>query len=127
MTKEELAKLGINVDDLKYPMGEMNIIVQCFPQDKDEDGNIVRELFPDVYHPRKNSVWSCGCSGDGFSVESPEEIDDYISHLKDSVGRLRILALLLEKQAKELETIGYVKTKCYYPDLEEIGYLNESK
>lgn len=123
MTKEELIKLGINVDDLKYPQGELNIIVQCFPQHEDEDGNIVREVFPDIYHPRKNSIWSCSFNEDGFSVESPEEIDKYILHLKDSVGRLRILALLLEKQAKELETIGYVKTLCYFPDLKELGYV----
>lgn len=123
MTKEELAKLGINVEDLKYPQGELNIIVQCFPQREDEDGNIIREVFPDIYHPRKNSIWSCNLNEDGFSVESPKEIDKYILHLKDSVGRLRILALLLEKQVKELETIGYVKTLCYFPDLEELGYV----
>lgn len=126
MTKEELLKLGINVDDVKYPCGEMNIIVQCFAQ-KDEDGNVVNELYPDIYQPRKNMVYSCGCCSDGISVKTKEEKYDYILHLKDSVCRLRILAFLLEKQAKELEAIGYVKTKCYYPDLEEIGYIEEKK
>lgn len=121
MTKEELLKLGIKVEDLTYPFGEMNIIVQCFKQ-RDENDNITDELHPDIYQPRKNRVWSLGCSGDCISVKSKEEKDDYIRHLKDSVGRLRILALLLEKQINELETIGYVETNCYYPDLDKIGY-----
>lgn len=30
MTKEDLKNLGINVEDLTYPFGDMNIIVQCF-------------------------------------------------------------------------------------------------
>ena len=37
MTRDELLNLGINVDDVKYPCGEMNIIVQCFAQ-KDDNG-----------------------------------------------------------------------------------------
>lgn len=47
MTKEELLKLGIKVEDLTYPFGEMNIIVQCFKQ-KDENDNIIDELYPDI-------------------------------------------------------------------------------
>ena len=35
------------------------------------------------------------------------------------------MALLLEKQAHELETQGYFTTTCYYPDLDEIGYNGE--
>lgn len=126
MTRDELLKLGIKVEDLNYPLGEMNVIVQCFAQ-KDEDGNVINELYPDIYQPRKNMVWSCGCFNDGISVETTEEKKDYILHLKDSIGRLRILALLLEKQVNELETIGHIETNCYYPDLDEIGYIEEKK
>ena len=85
------------------------------------------ELYPDIYQPRKNSVYSYGCDNEGISIETTEEKKDYISHLKDSIGRLRILALLLEKQVNELESIGYVKTDCYYPDLDKIGYVEEKK
>lgn len=126
MTRDELLKLGINVDDVKYPCGEMNIIVQCFGQ-KDIDGSIVNGLYPDIYQPRKNRVYSRGRCSDGISVETKEEKDDYLSHLKDSVCRLRILALLLEKQAEELETIGHIETDCYFPDLNKIGYIEDKK
>lgn len=124
MNKEELLKHGINVDDLVYPRGDMNIIVQCFGQPENEkDRNDDLTVSPDIYHPRKNSVWSCACNGDNISIETEEEKNDYIKHLKDSVGRLRILALLLEKQAKELEENGYFTTTCYYPDLKSVDCI----
>ena len=126
MTKDELMQKGINVDDLTYPHGEMNIIVQCFGQSKNESERNEDPLVnPDIYHPRKNSVWSCACQGDGIYLNTNEDKEDYIRHLKDSVGRLRILALLLEKQEKELEIQGYFTTTCYYPDLHEIGYKED--
>lgn len=57
MTKEDLLKLGINVDDLNYPFGEMNIIVQCFGQPENEDDrNEDPTVSPDIYQPRKNRV-----------------------------------------------------------------------
>ena len=122
MNKEELkSKYGINVDDLTYPHGEMNIIVQCFGSTNDEFNNDP-SASPDIYHPRKNRVWSCACQGDKVSLSSENDRKDYIKHLKDSVGRLRIMAILLEKQAKELEEMGYIKTDCYFADLSEIGY-----
>lgn len=124
MTKEDLLKLGINVDDLNYPFGEMNIIVQCFGQPENEDDrNEDPTVSPDIYQPRKNRVWSCACDGDNVPLDTEDAKQDYIKHLKDSVGRLRILALLLEKQAHELETQGYFTTTCYYPDLDKIGYV----
>ena len=126
MTKEELFVLGINVDDLNYPNGEMNIIVQCFGQPEDEnDRNEEPVARPDIYQPRRNEVWSCGCQDDYISLETEEDRKDYVKHLKDSVGRLRIMALLLEKQAHELETQGYFTTTCYYPDLDKVGYKGE--
>ena len=61
MTKEELLALGINVDDLNYPNGEMNVIVQCFGQSTDENERKEEPLArPDIYQPRRNEVWSCG-------------------------------------------------------------------
>lgn len=118
MKKEELKNYQINEEDLTYPNGEMNIIVQGFnTKSDDENDNIV---YPDIYHPRKSFIWSCTCEGDGYDLSDKEERDNYIAHLKDSAGRLRILAVLLEKQAKELAEKGYIETDCYYPDLENI-------
>lgn len=58
LTKDELIKICVNPDNLIYPMGEMNIIVQSFGFDeetiqsiKDEDDIV--EVSPDIYHPRK--------------------------------------------------------------------------
>ena len=113
-TKEELINLGINFDNMKHPGGEMNIIVQSFSLEPDEDGNF--EALPDIYHPRKNSVWSCGCSGDGYDLNDEDQKNDYIAHLKDSAERLKIMSLLLSRQAMELERDGKTKVNCYYPE-----------
>ena len=119
MTTEQLKSYGINVEDLTYPHGEMNIIVQCFGS-SEEVHKDDPAVYPSIFHPRKNSVWSCAEHGDGISVETEEEKEDYIKHLKDSAGRLRIMALLLEKQAKELKENGYISTDCYYPDIDSV-------
>lgn len=127
MTKEELLALGINIDDLNYPNGDKNIIVQSWGQledenDRKEDPNICA----DIYQPRKNRVYTFSeCDAYKIKFNAEYEKMEYLAHLKDSVGRLRIMALLLEKQAHELETQGYFTTTCYYADLDEIGYNGE--
>lgn len=122
MTKAELEALGVNFENMNYPCGEMNIIVQQFPalrdEIEDEDGRFM--AFPDIYQPRNNAVYSCGYTGDGFSIDNQEDIDDYISHLKDSSERLKIMSILLAQQAKELEETGEIHTTCYYPEADEL-------
>lgn len=113
-TKEELINLGINFDNMNHPGGEMNIIVQSFSMEPKEDGSF--EANPDIYHPRKNAVWSCGCSGDGYDLNDPEQKAHYIVHLRDSAERLKIMSLLLSRQAMELERDGKTKVNCYYPE-----------
>ena len=113
-TKEELINLGINFDNMNHPNGEMNIIVQSFAMEPGEDGSF--EAHPDIYHPRKNSVWSCGCSGYGYNLNNPDEMTRYIGHLRDSAERLKIMALLLARQADDLEKDGKTKVNCYYPE-----------
>lgn len=124
MILQELKANGINVEDLTYPYGEMNIIVQCFgksEEDHKEDPNV----YPSIFQPRKNTVISHAMSGEGIDLSNKEEREDYVKHLKDSVGRLRIMALLLEKQAKEIEKNGYCSTTCYYPDIETVYSKND--
>lgn len=117
MTKEQLTNLGVNFDNMNYPFGEMNIIVQQFPVLKnDEDDEYHMKAMPDIYHPRQNSVWSCGEHGDGYYISNNDEKTDYISHLKDSSERLKIMSILLAQQAKELEEFGEIITECYYPE-----------
>lgn len=120
MTKQELEARGVNFDNT-IPFGEMNIIVQQMPVRKDaleKDQNFV--AYPDVYHPRNNFVYSCGEKGDGYSLETDIERKYYISRLKDSSERLKIMSILLAQQAKELEETGEIHTTCYYPEEDEL-------
>lgn len=118
MKREDLKKYNINEEELIYPHGEMNIIVQGFSTKSDDENDNFAQ--PDIYHPRKNSVWSCVNENDGYNLSEKKDREFYITHLKDSANRLRIMAVLLEKQAKELAEKGYIETNCYYPDLETI-------
>lgn len=115
LTKEELIAIGVNPDNMTYPDGEMNVIVQCFGDGEDEPKH-PGKVFPDVYHPRKNKVYSCGCCDDPIQIEGEDERADYVSHLRDSAERLKIMAYYLSKQADEIEEFGYPKTDCYYPE-----------
>ena len=51
LSKEELRAIGVNPDNMVYPHGEMNIIVNCFGHDNAEDS----VYYPDIYQPRKKS------------------------------------------------------------------------
>lgn len=123
LTKEELIEIGVNPDNMTYPGGEMNVIVQCFGY---EDGTTedyetgekkqVTEVYPDIYMPRKNDIYSCGCTGEGVSIEDEMDRSDYVWHLRDSAERLKVMAYYLSKQADEIEEFGYPKTDCYYPE-----------
>lgn len=115
-TKEKLIELGINYDNMNYPYGEMNVIVQWFgsPKEDDENEDEGRFAHPDIYMPRKNSVWSV--SDDEIDLSNEDDRENFIVHLRDSAERLKIWALLLSRQADELEKTGYTDTICYYPE-----------
>lgn len=123
LTKEQLIEIGVNPDNTTYPMGEMNVIVQCFGS---EDGteedyetgekHQITEVYPGIYMPRKNRVWSCGCVGSGEPIDDEESRKDWCAHLRDSAERLKVMAYYLSKQADEIEKFGYPKTDCYYPE-----------
>ena len=121
LTREELIEIGVNPDNMAYPMGEMNVIVQCFGYEDGEDVVIdnersITEVHPDIYQPRKNRVWSYACEGDSISIETEEDKKKWCTHLRDSAERLKIMAYYLSKQADEIEEFGYPKTTCYYPE-----------
>ena len=130
MTRQELEALGVDFDALVYENGEMNIIVQQFATIRKEQMEEYAEnygytedfcfsAYPDIYQPRKNQVWSCGCNGDPVSLETPESRADYVKHLRDSAERLKIMSILLKQQAKELEETGEIHTSLYYPEAEQ--------
>ena len=130
MTRQELEALGVDFDALVYENGEMNIIVQQFAtirkeqmeeyaENYDDLEDFCFSAYPDIYQPRKNQVWSCGCNGDPVSLETPESRADYVKHLRDSAERLKIMSILLKQQAKELEETGEIHTSLYYPEAEQ--------
>ena len=130
MTRQELEALGVDFDALVYENGEMNIIVQQFAtirkeqmeeyaDNYDDLEDFCFSAYPDIYQPRKNQVWSCGCNGDPVSLETPESRADYVKHLRDSAERLKIMSILLKQQAKELEETGEIHTSLYYPEAEQ--------
>lgn len=118
LSREKLIEIGVNPDNMKHENGEMNIIVQLFGYEngKTENGKKVENVYPDIYHPRKNSVWSCGCMGDAPSIATKDERKDFVIHLRDSAERLKIMAYKLSCQADEIEKLGYPKTTLYYPE-----------
>ena len=117
MTKAELEARGVNFDNMTYPNGELNIIVQSFACDKEslEEGQEL-EVYPDIYQPRRNYLWSMGDDGYAIDLENEDSRKDYIAHLRDSAERLKIMSIYLSKQADELEEFGESYTHCYYAE-----------
>ena len=117
-SNEQLIEMGVDPQNLNYPFGEMNIIVQLFGYENglDEDGNKIVQVHPDIYQPRKNRVWSCGEHLDGPFIKTEKDKKDFVSHLRDSAERHKIMAYILFKQAEEIEKFGYPKTTLYYPE-----------
>jgi hypothetical protein len=124
MKAEELQKLGVKLENLTYENGEMNIIVQQFPSevyeenDNDDESPTINVAYPDVYMPRRNTVYSYGDTGAIIDLDDPDSRTDHIKHMRDSVERLKIWAILLAKQADELEQTGKITTSMYYPEPE---------
>jgi hypothetical protein len=122
MKAEELQNLGVKLENLTHEYGEMNIIVQQFPSeeyeenDNDEDSPTINVAFPDIYQPRKNRVYSYGETGEVINLDDPEIRANHIKHMRDSVERLKIMSILLAKQADELEQTGKITTTMYYPE-----------
>lgn len=122
MKAEELQKLGVKLENLTYRNGEMNIIVQQFPSeeyeenDNDEESHTINVAFPDIYQPRKNRVYSYAETGEIIVLNDPDNRADHIKHMRDSAERLKIMSILLAKQADELEQTGKISTTMYYPE-----------
>ena len=122
MTKQELQALGVKLENLTHEYGEMNIIVQQFPSeeyeenDNDDESPTINVAFPDIYQPRKNRVYSYGETGEVINLDDPEIRANHIKHMRDSVERLKIMSILLAKQADELEQTGKIITTMYYPE-----------
>ena len=122
MTKQELQAHGVKLENLIHEYGEMNIIVQQFPSveyeenDNDDESPTINVAFPDIYQPRKNRVYSYGETGEVINLDDPEIRANHLKHMRDSAERLKIMSILLAKQADELEQTGKITTTMYYPE-----------
>ena len=122
MKAKELQAHGVKLENLTHEYGEMNIIVQQFPSeeyeenDNDDESPIINVAFPDIYQPRKNRVYSYGETGEVINLDDPEIRANHLKHMRDSVERLKIMSILLAKQADELEQTGKITTTMYYPE-----------
>ena len=122
MKAEELQVHSVKLENLTYENGEMNIIVQQFPSeeyeenDNDDESPTINVAFPDIYQPRKNRVYSYGERGDIIDLDDPDSRANHVKHMRDSVERLKIMSILLAKQADELEQTGKITTTMYYPE-----------
>ena len=122
MKAEELQAHGVKLENLTHEYGEMNIIVQQFPSeeyeenDNDDESPTINVAFPDIYQPRKNRVYSYGETGEVINLDDPETRANHLKHMRDSVERLKIMSILLAKQADELEQTGKITTTMYYPE-----------
>ena len=113
-SKEQLIKeyAEIGVDYNKFTkFGEMNVIVQSFAIDKEDDETKMGYLN---FMPRK-----------GYAAEQSVNLDDedkrkqFVAELRDSSERMKVWAYLLAKKADEIEKGVYDGTSVYYPQLEE--------
>ena len=122
MKAEELQKLGVKLENLTYRNGEMNIIVHQFPSeeyeenDNDDESPTINVTFPDIYQPMRNRVYSYGETGEIINLDDPESRAAHLKHMRDSVERLKIMSILLAKQADELEQTGKITTTMYFPE-----------
>ena len=114
-SKEQLIKeyAEIGVDYNKFTkFGEMNVIVQSFAVDKEDDGGNDMDYLN--FMPRK-----------GYAAEQSVNLDDedkrkqFVAELRNSSERMKVWAYLLAKKADEIEKGVYDGTSVYYPELEE--------
>ena len=113
-SKEQLIKeyAEIGVDYNKFTkFGEMNVIVQSFAIDKEDDETKMGYLN---FMPRK------GYASEQFvNLNDEDERNQFIAQLRDSSERMKVWAYFLAKKADEIEKGVYNGTSVYYPEFKE--------
>ena len=108
---KEYAEIGVDYNKF-VEFGEMNVIVQSFAIEDNEDGG--NEMSYLNFMPRK-----------GYAAEQSVNLDDedrrkqFVAELRDSSERMKVWAYLLAKKADEIENGVYDGTSVYYPELKE--------
>ena len=118
-SKEQLIKeyAEIGVDYNKFTkFGEMNVIVQSFALDKEDDETKMGYLN---FMPRR------GYASEQFvNLNDEDERNQFIAQLRDSSERMKVWAYFLAKKADEIEKGVYDGTSVYYPEFKE--YYDDS-
>lgn len=115
--EEQLSKyykhFGINVENLTR-LGEMNVMIQAFANDINIDDDNDNVHIATSYMPRKGYAyeWKYDLTDEGSKKE-------YLKEAKNAIERFKIWQILLERQVKEIEELGYTKTTVYYPEFDE--------
>ena len=116
--EEQLSKyykhFGINEENLTR-LGEMNVMIQAFANDikiDDNDGDNVH--IATSYMPRKGYAYEWK-----YDLTDEESKKEYLMEAKNAIERFKIWQILLERQVKEIEELGYTKTTVYYPEFDE--------
>ena len=107
-TRDELEDSGI--DYSKLDNKSCNFIVQLFPPY--DPSSEICPVYVDMYYPVTNSLGTYTI-GD---INEKKDRKQLVKALRNSSERLRIMALIQERQARELETTGTFKTICYTPE-----------
>ena len=116
--EEELSKyykhFGINAENLTR-LGEMNVMIQALANDIKIDGNDGDNVhFATSYMPRKGYAYEWK-----YDLTDENSKKEYLKEAKNAIERFKIWQILLERQVKEIEELGYTRTTVYYPEFTE--------
>ena len=107
---KEYAEIGVDYNKFTK-FGEMNVIVQSFAVDKEDDETKMGYLN---FMPRRGYA-----SEQTVDFNNEDDRKQFIAQLRDSAERMKVWAYLLAKKADEIEKGVYDGTSVYYPELEE--------
>ena len=107
---KEYAEIGVDYNKFTK-FGEMNVIVQSFAVDKEDDETKMGYLN---FMPRR------GYASEQFvNLNDEDERNQFIAQLRDSSERMKVWAYFLAKKADEIEKGVYDGTSVYYPEFKE--------
>lgn len=107
---KEYAEIGVDYNKFTK-FGEMNVIVQSFAVDKEDDETKMGYLN---FMPRR------GYASEQFvNLNDEDERNQFIAQLRDSSERMKVWAYFLAKKAEEIEKGVYDGTSVYYPEFKE--------
>lgn len=121
---KEYAEIGVDYNKFTK-FGEMNVIVQSFAYEEDDEEDEEYEGTRMTYlnfMPRK--VYAAEQSVD---LDDEDERKEFVAQLRDSAERMKVWSYLLAKKADEIEKGVYDGTSVYFPELEEYHNVDDKE